>query len=116
VARRQHALELYPRGAAFAHLRARVLVSAPDDAVRDGAVGLDLASRLFEAFPSPEHAETLAMAFAETGRFDKAVEWQQRVIAELETAGRTDLLGPAFERLEGYRQEKQEKPARSPWQ
>ena len=112
VARLQHALELYPSGAAYAHLLARVLVSAPDDAVRDGAVGLNLASRLFEALPSPEHAETLAMAFAESGRFDKAVEWQQRVVGELETAGRADLLGPAFERLEGYRQGK---PARSPW-
>ena len=113
VARLEHALELYPSGAAYAHLLARVLVSAPDDTVRDGAVGLNLASRLFEALPSPEHAETLAMAFAETGRFDKAVEWQERVVGEIEKAGRADLLGPASERLEGYRQGK---PARSPWQ
>jgi tetratricopeptide (TPR) repeat protein len=112
VERLQLALELYPSGAGYAHLLARVLVAAPDDAVRDGQVGLDLARRLFEALPSPEHAETLAMALAEVGRFDQAVEWQQRVVEELVKAGGEVLAGSARQRLEAYRRGE---PARSPW-
>ncbi|HUP25095.1 MAG TPA: tetratricopeptide repeat protein [Thermoanaerobaculia bacterium] len=111
--RLEHALQLHPSGAGYAHLLARVLVAAPDDAVRDGAVGLDLARRLFEALPTPEHAETLAMALAEVGRFDEALQWQTRVVQELEKAGRADLLEGARARLESYRRGQ---PARSPWQ
>jgi tetratricopeptide (TPR) repeat protein len=113
VERLRRALELYPSGAGYAHLLARLLVAAPDDAVRDGPVGLDLARRLVEALPTPEHAETLAMALAEVGRFDQALEWQQRVVDELERGGRQDLAGPARQRLEAYRRGE---PARSPWE
>lgn len=94
-------LERAPGTPAFAQLLVRIVVAAPDESVRDGALGLDLAQRLFDALPTTEHAESIAMALAEVGRFDDAAEWQSRVLDQLRSQGRpTDV---AEERLEGYR-------------
>lgn len=60
---------------------ARHLAACPDPAVRDGARALELALELYEAVPTPESTETLAMAYAEAGRFEDAVSWQERLIA-----------------------------------
>ncbi len=109
--RLERALELYPSQIVFGHLLARLLVASSDDAVRDGAVGLDLANRVFEAQPGPEHAETVAMGLAEIGRFDDALNWQQRLVEQYEAAGQP-LPKAITERLESYRQSK---PVRDPW-
>jgi len=106
----EQALEVIPDAANVAHLLTRLLVTSPDNSVRDAAVGLDLAFRLFNALPTPEHGETVAMALAESGHFDKALEWQQRVIDELESAGLDTTV--ARKRLELY---KTRTPVRSPW-
>jgi tetratricopeptide (TPR) repeat protein len=113
VRKLERALELFPQVAALAHLLARVLVASPDDEVRDGARGLELARRLFDAQRVPDHAETLAMALAEVGRYAEAIELQQRVVDELTRAGRHDFLAAARERLEAYRRGE---PVRSPWE
>lgn len=96
-------LDLAPGTPAFAQLLVRILAAAPDRAVRDGALGLDLAQRLFEALPTTDHAESVAMALAEVGRFEDAVTWQTRVLEELETQGRSTEI--AEERLEAYRRQ-----------
>ena len=94
-------LDLAPGTPAFAQLLVRIVVAAPDESVRDGALGLDLAQRLFDALPTTEHAESVAMALAEVGRFEDAAQWQTRVLEELEARKRpTDA---AAERLEAYR-------------
>ncbi|HVS12854.1 MAG TPA: tetratricopeptide repeat protein [Thermoanaerobaculia bacterium] len=112
-ARLEEALERFPDGVGYAHLLARLLVAARDDAVRDGAVGLDLARRLLAAVPSGEHAETVAMGLAEVGRFDEAVAWQVRLLEQLETAegAPPEALARARARLQAYREER---PWRSP--
>lgn len=96
-------LDLAPGTPAFAQLLVRIVVAAPDETVRDGSLGLDLAQRLFDALPTTEHAESLAMALAEVGRFDDAVRWQSRVLEELQSQGRPTTV--AAERLEAYRNE-----------
>jgi tetratricopeptide (TPR) repeat protein len=113
-ARLEAALERFPDGARYALLLARLLVASPEDAVRNGPVGLDLARRLMEAAPNPEHAETMAMGLAEIGRFEEAVDWQNRVVERLAAGGDAvpaPVLAMARERLAAYRASR---PWRSP--
>ena len=115
-ARLEEALEKFPSAPGYAHLLTRLLVAAPVDEVRDSDVGLDLAFRLFQAIPSPEHGETVAMALAEAGRFDRAIEWQQRVVDELQKSSEASsdktALAIAQRRLETYHALE---VVRSPW-
>lgn len=67
--------------ATLTHLLARLLAAAPADGVRDGARALELAEAAFAAAPTPDIAETMAMANAELGRFEEAVEWQERAMS-----------------------------------
>lgn len=101
-----------PTNVELAHLLARVMATAPDERVRDGERARQLAERLFDAAPSLERAETVAMALAELARYEEAIDWQGKVIAQLERAGDARGLAPARERLELYRAGR---PCRSPW-
>lgn len=80
-------------GVALRSLLARLLATAPDDGLRRGPRALELARSVYEDLPLPRHAETVAMAYAETGSFEEAVDWQRRVIAQLDP-------GPAAERAQ----------------
>ncbi|HEX6201398.1 MAG TPA: tetratricopeptide repeat protein, partial [Thermoanaerobaculia bacterium] len=64
------------------HLLARLLAAAPADGVRDGARALELAEAAFSAAPTAATAETVAMANAELGRYDEAVDWQERAMRD----------------------------------
>ncbi len=110
--RLEQAIQLYPEEPGYASLLARVLVASPDDSVRDGARGLDLAKRLFEYEASAEHAETVAMALAENGRFEEAAALQTAVVERLEQDGDPNR-DAAAQRLALYRRGE---PARSPWE
>ncbi len=81
----------------LAHALARLLVSTQDPAVRDGPLALEMTMRLFEAERSFEHAETLALALAEVGRFADAVELQRSLLAQVRGHGDAALE----ERLRG---------------
>ncbi len=94
------------------HALARLLATCPDPALRDGQRALDLAREVFEAERSLEHAETVAMALAEVGRFEEAAELQARLVEQVERSGGGELLAPMRRRLERYRQGE---PARAPW-
>jgi tetratricopeptide (TPR) repeat protein len=71
---------------------ARFLASCSDRQERDGERALEMAFALLEAEKSLENAETLAMALAETGRFEEAVKWQREVISQAEGAARDEQL------------------------
>lgn len=93
------------------HLLARLLATSSDDTVRDGARALEMAQRLFSQQQDLQHAETLAMALAEVGRFSEAIELQSRIVAEARRQGGQGV--PALEtRLEGYRRGE---ATRAPW-
>lgn len=94
------------------HLLARLLATAPDPEIRDGARATELAMRAFRAEPSLAHASTVAMALAEAGRFDQAVEWQRRVAGRARAIGRGDLVARARRHLAMY--ERGER-VREPW-
>ena len=61
-------------------LLARHLAACPDRAARDGGRALELALELYDAVPTLESMETVAMAYAESGKQAEAVNWQQRLI------------------------------------
>ncbi|MEM9409255.1 MAG: hypothetical protein AAGA81_24720, partial [Acidobacteriota bacterium] len=111
----EQGLALDPSQGPIAHLLARILVGSQSDSVRDGAAGLAIARKLFEARPSLDHAETVAMALAETGEMVRAAEWQQRIVGQIESAGAEappKLLENARRRLQSYAAGE---PARTPW-
>jgi tetratricopeptide (TPR) repeat protein len=96
----------------LANALARVLATVPEDSVRDGQQALEIASGLFNARPDAEHAETLAMALAETGDFQGAIELQQSLAAKAREAGAEELAAYYRQTLERYRQGQ---PSRAPW-
>ena len=71
-----------------------------------------MAEAVFQADSTLEHAETLAMALAEMGRFDEAIELQTRVVTESERRGQSAVASRASRRLESYQRGE---PYRSPW-
>lgn len=97
------AVARYPEQWMFAGALARLLAASPDDKVRDGARALLLADKLYKQFGSPDHAVTLAMAYAELGRFEEALDPQNFAITMAYAAGRMDLLPWLEQTLAGYK-------------
>ena len=92
-------------------LLARLLAASPDAQVRNGREALAIAQRLMAERPGIEHAETVAMALAEVGEFDRAAELQSQLIAEVERQGGVPTGGQR-QRLESYLAGE---PVREPW-
>ncbi len=90
----------------------RVLAASPDARARDGRRALEIAQRLVTALPRPETMESLAMAYAEVGRFAEAVAQQQAAIRIAEQGGYGVLAGPMKDNLRRY---EQGQPCRQPW-
>jgi len=97
---------------AFQRVLAQLLAGCPDPEVRDGQRALSLAQDLFQREQTLDHAETVAMALAETGRFEEATDLQARVVAEAERSGMAEVVTRAKARLAKYQRGE---PVRSPW-
>lgn len=102
----------YPDEAEYTHALARLLAAAPDDGVRDGQRALQLVERLLKAQPSSVLGETLAMALAEVGQFERAVRVQRDVMAANQKAGVLDVNGALNGNLKRY---ERRLPSRTPW-
>ncbi|HEX2164039.1 MAG TPA: hypothetical protein VHM02_08830, partial [Thermoanaerobaculia bacterium] len=76
-----------PADGQVAHALARLLAGAPDPALRSGERAVDLAQRVFTALPTVAHAETLAMALAESDRCDEAAAVQEQAVEGATTGG-----------------------------
>jgi len=84
-----------------------MLARCPDDNFRDGTRAISLATRACEltdwedAYP----LDTLAAAYAETGRYDEAIRWQQNAIrlAPIEERELFEEALELYERGEPYR-------------
>ena len=92
-------------------LLARLLAASPDAQVRNGREALAIAQRLMSDRPTMEHAETVAMALAEVGEFDRAAALQSQLIAEIERQDGVPTDGQ-HQRLESYLAGE---PVREPW-
>jgi len=102
----------FPKQAELIEALARLLACAKSDSVRDGQRALSLADSLFRTRQNIAHAQTLAMALAETGRFSEAASLQGQVLARLNQSERPRLAEEVRSRLERYRGNR---PCRQPW-
>ncbi len=83
---------------------AYLLATSPDEADRDGAEALRIATRVNESTGEPrsDFLDTLAAAHAEVGDFENAVLVQQRVLQMMEAAGDAEQVESARNHLEQY--------------
>lgn len=82
----------YPERGLTAHELARLLAACPDTSLRDGQRAVDLALRVFQSQKTPIHAETLALALAESGRCEEAANVQRQLIAIYEKSNNDKTL------------------------
>lgn len=104
--RLNEALRLFSHDAQLAHLQARLLASAPDPRVRDGRLAVEVAGRLDRAVGGIRVRETLAMAHAEIGQFDRARELQQGLVAAAEQSGDDRLAEDLRAKLRAFQRGK----------
>jgi hypothetical protein len=105
-------MKTFPDQPGFPHALARVLAAAPDDRVRDGARAVSLMNELLKSQQTLAMAETMAMALAESGRFDDAAKWQQDAIRAASESKREDLVRKLTVNLGLYQSGR---PCRTPW-
>jgi tetratricopeptide (TPR) repeat protein len=111
--RLSEAMALYPNELAFSRAAARLFAAAPDDRVRDGRRALAIGQTLLSRQPRTiELEETLAMASAEVGQYNEAVQWQREAIASAERTGRRDAIQRLADNLARYQAGR---PCRMPW-
>lgn len=101
-----------PEDPAIGYFLAALLAASPDKTVRDGVRALALAETLFKRHASLEHGELLAMAQAETGRFEQAVSTLNWVLDGAYAVFRMDLVQRLTANLARFRAGQ---PCRSPW-
>ncbi len=112
--RLERAASRFPDDGEVALMLARLLATAPAPRVRKGDRALQIALSLWQSQESVANGETVAMAYAELGRFDEAIEWQARMVETARTADADPaVLAQAEARLADYQQGR---PARSVWQ
>ena len=110
--RLEEALRVLPDHPMFGPALARVLAAAPDDAVRNGARAWELVAGLADDQQHPGVFETLAMALAEVGHFDLALDWQRLAMTTAARAGRADVARQMAASLALYASRR---PSRTPW-
>ena len=99
----EEALTVLPESPEIRFNLARLLACGPDPGARDGARALRLAEELQREAPNLQHAETLAMALAEAGRFDDAVGLQSRLVDQARQIGNPALTAQLEGNLDRYR-------------
>ena len=95
-------LEILPQSLPLKHLLARLLATVPDETAREGDRAVELAEEVFDLAATADHAETVAMAWAEAGDFDAAVRWQEKALVLLGSESTTGQADAARRRLEQY--------------
>lgn len=106
-------MQMFPDREGFAFALARVLSASPQAPVRDGQRAL----AMLQGMPEPqrgvlEYGVVMAMALAETGRFDEAAQWQQQVVDQLAPGTDARLRAGLVTNLRLYQQRR---PCRQPW-
>jgi len=107
------ALQSEPDSATPLNNLAWLLSAAPDESVRNGAQAVDLALRLNRVTQqkNPFFIRTLAAAYAEAGRFEKAVETGKIASGLAHVQGQHQLAAKIEEEINLYREHR---PFRDP--
>lgn len=105
IADYNEAVRLDPKLAGAFNSRAWLLSTCPDPKFRDGSRAVESAGRACELtdWKKAHHIDTLAAAYAESGDFEKAVEWQE-MANKLYTD--SDDRRKGEERLKHYKEKK----------
>jgi len=106
------AAQVGPDRIVFSHAVARLLATAPDDRVRDGAKALALVQDLVQQGRTVELGETMAMALAEMGEFERAASVQRDLLVGARRNGLTAVAPRIAANLTRY---EQRQPCRTPW-
>ena len=106
-------LAMLPENVRLLNGMTRVLAASADDGVRDGPRALEIAEHLVSVLPRVAGTfEILAMAYAEVGRYEDAVEQQKEAIRVAEQQGLNTWLDHLNANLRRY---EQRQPCRIPW-
>ena len=106
------AMVLAPDRPEFSHALARLLVTAPDEKVRDGQRAMAIVQQLLKGQKTTSLGETMAMTLAELGDFAEAAGIQRGVLAAARDAGLHDAVRRMTENLRLY---ERHQPCRTPW-
>lgn len=98
----ERGLERFSGHPVFAYELSKLLASAPDPALRDGATALELARRIEGSVDPLLHKEAEAMALAEVGDFPAAVRTLEAALASAVGAG--EVQPRIRQQLARYRQ------------
>ncbi len=102
--RLEQGLAQAPEHSGITHTLARLLATSPDASARDGQRALVLAHQAYNLEHKPEQAETIGMAMAELGQFEKAIQWQRSLMAQAAQLGDRGLLQQMAVHLRLYEQ------------
>jgi Flp pilus assembly protein TadD len=91
-----------PTSGRIVHAFARLLASCPDVSLRDGRRALELASKVYTAMPTVAHAETVALALAESGNCQNAAEWQRKAVEAARKEGPAERVKAMEGELKRY--------------
>jgi tetratricopeptide (TPR) repeat protein len=106
------ATALAPDHPELAHALARLLATAPDATVRDGARARAIVEALLKGQKTTDLGETMAMTLAELGDYSEAAAIQREIMAAAGRAGLHDAVQRMAENLRLY---ERHQPNRTPW-
>jgi len=100
----ERGMSVFPERLEIKHALARLMATAPEPSLRDGARAIKLMQQIFAAQSDPdlEHVETLAMSLAEIGQHRRAAELERQIMARVEALGRRDVLPMLGGKLAAY--------------
>ncbi|MEO1367890.1 MAG: tetratricopeptide repeat protein, partial [Acidobacteriota bacterium] len=96
------AMSHHPQHPGLANVYARLLATAPDPALRNGRLAVELARIAYGVELSVEYGETLAMALAEFGNFEQAIGIQRRIAQQAQATGDRVTLRRLVTNLKRY--------------
>ena len=104
IADYEKALQQQPEDTGILNNLAWTLATSPIDKLRDGERAIELAEKAAELteFQEAHILSTLAAGYAETGNFEKALEWSQKAVDQSEG----ELKAALEKELESYKQKK----------
>jgi protein O-mannosyl-transferase len=104
LAERRAALRMHPDDLALLNETARILATNPNASIRNGNEAVELAGRALTRAGGPEPAvlDTLAAAYAESGRFPDAVQTARKALDLAKQQGKTALAESIQARIRLY--------------